>query len=230
MRRLAALVLTSGALALAGCGGGASITPGSGAGGGRAPQSSSLNSTAAWSVYNYNAANTSLTPKSASFDGTTATFSFQAGVYTSRLTTNAKPLTGDLTGKTLTDTVTVTGATAPFQTHFGGGCGNPPAVRFFFVTQQGGGFAYTNYWWSNPMSYVLANGTATLTASLADPHQWSDFNGQFGDTDAATQAAFLAATADVQSVGLSFGGDCFFENGATTPDGSGTFSSRFSES
>jgi len=230
MRRFAAVCFATGALALAGCGGGSSITPAAGSDAPRAPQSSSLNSTAAWSIYNYNAANTAVTPKSASFDGQTATFAFQANVYTARLTTDAKSLTGNLSGKTLTDTITVTGATAPFQTHFGGGCGNPPAVRFFFVDQQRGGFAYTNYWWSIPVSYVLANGTATITASLADPHQWSDYNGQLGDVDPATTAAFFAAAADVQSIGLSFGGDCFFENGATTADGSGTFSSTFSES
>jgi hypothetical protein len=33
----------------------------------------------------------------------------------------------------------------------------------------------------------------------------------------------------VQTVGLSFGGGCFFENGVTTSNGSGTFSSAFGE-
>lgn len=218
------------AFALAGCGGGgASMTPSTSANGAaRAPQSSSLNGTAAWSTENYNPANTALTPKSATYAGGTATFNFQADVFTARLTTNANALTGDLTGKTLKDTITVSGVspTATFKTHFGGGCNNPPAVRFFFETQGQGGFAYTNFWWSNPMSYVLANGTATLTQSLSDPSGWSDYDGHVGT---AVPAAFAAAVANVQTIGLSFGGDCFFENGATTTDGSGTFSSTFSE-
>ena len=36
-------------------------------------------------------------------------------------------------------------------------------------------------------------------------------------------------SADVQTVGLSFGGGCFFENGVTTSDGGGTFTSTFTE-
>ena len=36
-------------------------------------------------------------------------------------------------------------------------------------------------------------------------------------------------TQNVQTVGLSFGGGCFFENGVTTSDGSGAFNSTFTE-
>ena len=43
-------------------------------------------------------------------------------------------------------------------------------------------------------------------------------------------AAFNTAVTKVHSVGLSFGGGCFFENGVTTSDGSGTIKSSFSES
>jgi len=59
------------------------------------------------------------------------------------------------------------------------------------------------------------------------PADWSDWDGQ---PASEFPLAFTQAAEHVQSIGLSFGGDCFFENGATTPDGSGTFSSRFSES
>jgi hypothetical protein len=88
------------------------------------------------------------------------------------------------------------------------------------------GFAYANFWWSNPVSYVLANGSVTLTAPLSDPTQWSDWNGQFGNT---VPDEFAAAVSKVQTVGLSFGGDCFFENGATVQSGSALFQSQFSE-
>jgi hypothetical protein len=176
-----------------------------------------------WTVYNYNPSGRALSPEPAQYDGTTASFTFVPSLFAALLTTGDKSLTGDLTGKTLNDTVTVSGATGTFVTQNGGGCGNPPAVRFYFTTP---GFAYTNFWWSNPVSYVLANGTATLTAPLTDPSQWSDWNGQNGSTQVA---GFDAAVAKVHEIGLSYGGDCFFENGATVNSGTATFSSTFTE-
>jgi hypothetical protein len=217
---------TASMVALAACGGGggtSSPTPVTGTNSAvRAPQSSTLNSAAAWSKYDYNPANANITPKSATFDGTTASFTFAPDVFTARLTTQAKTLTGDLTGKTLHDTITVTGATT-FTTHFGGGCHNPPAVRFFFIAKTNGPFATTDYWWSDAQQYVLANGTVTLNEPLT-PVDWSDINGQ---PAASNSGAFNAAVANVREIGLSFGGDCFFENGAA---GTGTLSSTFSES
>ena len=59
--------------------------------------------------------------------------------------------------------------------------------------------------------------------ALTDPSQWSDWNGQPGNSSAPVTAAFNAAVAKVDTIGLSFGGGCFFENGVTTNDGSGTF-------
>jgi hypothetical protein len=130
---------------------------------------------------------------------------------------------GNLAGKTLTATFTITGATGAF-TYWGEGtddnpCGTPAGARLFFETDNGGGFAYTHYWWSNPASAVLADGTFTVTATV-EPAEWSDWNGQFGGT---APAGFADAAAGVTMVGLSFGGGCFFENGVGTSDGSGTF-------
>ena len=70
-------------------------------------------------------------------------------------------------------------------------------------------------------SYVLAQGSATLTARL-DPSEWSDWDGHMGNSDTAHAAAFAEAVADVQQIGLSFGGGCFFANGVGTPNGSGS--------
>jgi hypothetical protein len=187
--------------------------------------SSKSTSAAGWTEFVYNPSGRALAPEPASVSGGTATFSFASDIFTALLTTNDKSLIGDLTGKTLSDTIMVSGvsAGATFITQNGGGCGNPPAVRFFFTTP---GFEFTNFWWSNPVSYTLANGSATITASLSDPSQWSDFNGKSGTS---APADFAQAVAKVNAVGLSFGGDCFFENGATTSDGSGTLSSTFTE-
>lgn len=86
----------------------------------------------------------------------------------------------------------------------------------------------TNFWWSNPVSAPLAgNLTLTIAGHLANPGEWSDWNGK---NRADNRADSLAAVSKVQTVGLSFGGGCFFENGVTTSDGSGTLSSDFSVS
>jgi len=42
-------------------------------------------------------------------------------------------------------------------------------------------------------------------------------------------AAFQVAIQNVQTVGLFLRRRCFFENGVTTSDGSGTFNSTFTE-
>lgn len=191
-------------------------------------------STGAWTEFVYNSSGNALKgvalPDSS---GGNASFDFASGVYTALLTTSDKSLTGDLTGRTLNATVTMSGVTGAFVDQNGSTCGTPPSVRLYFNsggTGQGGqrGF-YTTFWWSNPVSLVLANGTfAPMSVSLNDPGAWSDWNGTFGD-DPAIAGAFATAATKVLSVGLSFGGGCFFENGVTVDSGSGTFSSTFSE-
>jgi len=64
--------------------------------------------------------------------------------------------------------------------------------------------------------------TAVVTANVS-PGLWSDWNGQFGNVDPETTAAFQAAAADPDLVGLSYGGGCFFENGVGVRSGSATF-------
>jgi hypothetical protein len=178
----------------------------------------------AWKVYNYNSSGQALAPTPpVSSAADSASFNFQQNVYTAQLLTSAKALTGNLTGGTVNATLTVTGvsATATFVDQNGGGCTpDNQTVRLFFSTP---GFAYTNYWWSNPASMTLTgNGTLTLNVAL-DPSLWSDWNGQNGASSASVTAGFNAAVAKVNQIGLSFGGGCFFENGVTTSDGSGTF-------
>jgi hypothetical protein len=92
---------------------------------------------------------------------------------------------------------------------------------------------YTQFWWSNPISVPLVTGNqgpVTISVSMTDPTMWSDWNGQGGVTQ---PEAFSEATQKVQSVGLSFGGDCLFENGASAlsnPSSTEQFSSNFTES
>lgn len=173
-------------------------------------------SASGWHVGYYN--NSQLSNAQAGKGGL-ASLHFTSDPNTALLVTNQKSLTGDLTGKTITATANISGVTGAF-TYYGkpDGCGTPANMRLYFETSNAGGFDYTHYWWANPDSAVLANGTLTLTATV-EPADWSDWNGTRG-TDAAD--GFAAAAANVTNVGISFGGGCFFENGVGTDDGSGT--------
>ena len=161
--------------------------------------------------------------QAASVAGGVASLDFTSRPDTALLVTNQKAqnptLLGDLTGSSISATFTISGAGA--FTYYGepDGCGSPANVRLFFETSNAGGFDYTHYWWSNPASAVLANGTWTVTATV-DPAGWSDWNGQTGTT---VPAGFAAAASNVTTIGLSFGGGCFFENGVGTTNGSGSF-------
>jgi hypothetical protein len=138
-------------------------------------------------------------------------------------------LLGDLGGDTsISATFDVAGVTGLFTYYGEPSCNGPlpdlgpaPNVRFYFQTSNAGGFDETHYWWSNPVSQILVNGTWTLTTDF-NPSSWSDYYGHFG-IDPAYAAGFEAALANVTDIGVSFGGGCFFENGVGTTDGSGTF-------
>jgi len=197
--------------------------------------------TADWTVYDYNPSGQALAPRNspnsmpATTTGTTTTFQFKAGIYTALLTTNDKALTGDLSTKTLSDTISWSG-TGSFSYRDGGSCGSPANVRFHFRSPSASGSSvgtppagfYTQFWWSNPDNVVLigSSGSGLLAAHMSNPAEWSDWNGQSGANPAVT-ASFIKATQNVQAIGLSFGGGCFFENGVTTTNG-GSFSSTFS--
>jgi hypothetical protein len=200
-----------------------------------------------WTVYDYNPSGRALAPRESAgsmpamtdSSGTTS-FAFLANTFTALLTTRDGALTGDLSSKTLTDTVSVAGSAAGFQAQNGDGCVYPANVRFYFTAPSASGSSvgkppagfYTRFWWSNPANVPLLTGSqppASISAIMNDPSEWSDWNGQSATNPAVTEA-FLEAIQNVQSVGLSFGGGCFFENGVTTTDGNETFSSQFSES
>ena len=207
--------------------------------------------TTAWTVYDYNPSNNALAPRNApnkmpaTTSGSVTTFSFLPGKFTALLTTTDRSLTGDLSTKTLTDVISVSGSATSFMTqHNGGDClGNTPAaVRFYFVSPSASGSSvgsppagfYTQFWWSNPESMQLLSGnqSGTIMANVGDPTEWSDWNGQRANSSPEVLAAFEKAIQKVQTVGLSFGGLCFFETGVITDPSSTAdemFSSNFSE-
>jgi len=208
--------------------------------------------TASWTVFDYNPSGQEIAPRNspnshpATTTGTTTSFDFLDGHYTALLTTNDKSLTGDLSTTTLHDSISVDGPASTFETQHSGGtnCASnfPAAVRFFFTAPSASGtypFSpvgfYTSVWWSNPISVHLLNGnqgTMDISASMADPNEWSDWNGQRGTV---VPVAFEKAIHKVQSIGLSFGGDCFFETGVravyptTAPPPYEMFHSTFTE-
>ena len=209
--------------------------------------------TTAWTVYDYNPSNNAIAPRNApnkmpaTTTGTTTTFEFLPGKFTALLTTTDRSLTGDLSMTTLTDQISVSGPATTFMTQHGGGdcVGDvPAAVRFYFVSPSASGSTvgtppagfYTQFWWSNPTNVPLtaASQTVTISVPVADPNEWSDWNGQRGSSSPEVLAAFEKAIRNVQTVGLSFGGECFFETGVTavypsTPPPYEVFSSTFSE-
>lgn len=179
-----------------------------------------------WKVGYYNASGQALSMATTGSGDGIAAFNFTNQPNTALLVTtqgaSKGALLGDLTGKTITAKFAVSGADTAFI--YGGqpSCGGTTGyVRLFFQTDNGGGFAYTHYWWSNPVFVNLANGDGQqLSAALTDKTLWSDWNGQMATTE---PAGFADAVANVTTIGLSFGGGCFFENGVGTTDGSGTF-------
>jgi hypothetical protein len=206
--------------------------------------------TAKWTVYDYNPSNNAIAPRNspnsmpATTTGSTTMFPFKPNIYTALLTTTDPSLTGDLSGKTLSDTISVAGDATSFMTQQNGGsCTSnfPTAVRFYFRSPSASGSStgtppagfYTQFWWSNPVNMQLLSGnqSSTIAATMSDSAEWSDWNGQQASNPAVTEA-FLEAIRKVQEIGLSFGGECFFETGVTPTPGSftnETFSSNFSE-
>ncbi|MBI3747021.1 MAG: hypothetical protein HY264_10975 [Chloroflexi bacterium] len=189
--------------------------------------------TAMWNVYNINSGGTAYTPKAAP-GGTNslANFVFPSLPTTALLTTTqTKSLLGDLTGKSITATFTISDSPV-FTYNLSGGnsCGTPASVRLYFAGNTKGKFTYdtagySRYWWSNPVnstnidSYTLAGGTMTLTVPL-DVNNWSDWGGELAYN---VPTYFAGAVSQVSEIGLSFGGGCFFANGVGA-SGSPSFS------
>jgi hypothetical protein len=179
-----------------------------------------------WHVGTYNASGKTLSFSQAqSSPGNLAAFNFTSGPDIASLTTSQgsqSGLLGNIAGKTVSATFTITGS-GPF-TYFGepDGSGAPATVRLYFETTKAGGFSETNYWWSNPAHCDLATGSCTVTTSVVGTN-WSDYNGHFGtDTNSdgfQGAAGFANAAGNATDIGLSFGGGYFFENGVGAPNG-----------
>src|SRR5947209_11259502 len=199
-----------------------------------------------WTVYDYNPSGQAIRPRvsaesmPATTSDDTVSFPFKLNIYTALLTTRDASLTGDLSTKTLSVTVTVSDGAGTFQDQHNGGClPDEKYVRFYFTSPKASGTTgpgttgfYTQFWWSNPLHVPLVTDpqdSMTISQPVMNPALWSDWNGKRGTESPEVTAAFMVAIRNVQTIGLSFGGGCFYENGVTTSDGGGTFESTFTE-
>jgi len=177
-----------------------------------------------WKLYSYNASGRALRAQKVSYDTSTNTvsFTFPETADAAYLTSTKVGEFGDLTGKTLKGTASITNV-APGTTfaNYPGCSGSSadPMVGLYFTTKGTGGFNPSVYWWSTkrvPLSAIIIAPTALDTA--LQQGLWTDF---YGGSD---PAAFAAAVKNVTDWGVSFGGDCFYANGVGTPTGSADFS------
>jgi hypothetical protein len=146
-------------------------------------------------------------------------------------TTSASGLVGDLTGKTLTASVSLafTGAIVYGLEH-SSACPSVPASMHIFISTDPRTYSpgrasrnETGYWWSNPLNVPMSTAVSDAVISVPlTPGNWSDANGHFA-SDPAYTAGFEAAVSNVQQVGVSFGGGCFFDTGIGVAGGSGSF-------
>lgn len=100
-------------------------------------------------------------------------------------------------------------------------CSIVPSVRPFLWANDNGDGAYDR-WWSNPVSWPLADGSATISVPLSN-ESWSSVNGKYGNTDAATRRGFARALQNVSRLGLTFGGGCSFGHGINVWNGRARF-------
>ncbi len=102
-------------------------------------------------------------------------------------------------------------------------CDGPPAaVRLLIWSFKNNDYAEYDRWWSNPIAFTLGNGSATLVVPLT-PDQWSDVYGHFGNENVDTLAGWNAAINNVSSLGMTFGGGCFFGHGVYVINGTARF-------
>jgi len=210
-------------------------------------------SSAKWTAYDYNPSGQEIAPRNspgsmpATTSGSTTTFNFIDGHYTALLTTTDKSLTDDQSTTTLSDSIALSGSPGTtFETQRQCTSNTPAIVRFFFVSPRASGSTignppagfYTQFWWSNPIAVPFATDgdIGSMSAQMSNVAEWSDWNGKRPTDDPSVYTAFETAIRNVQEIGLSFGGTCFFETGvkaiypANTPPPYEVFSSTFNES
>lgn len=101
--------------------------------------------------------------------------------------------------------------------------GDKPANVSLFLQRQGDDLTAEKQfyrWWSEPLTYKLEPGEATLTVPLS-PDQWISV---FGKSGAETPVEFQAALQNLGNIGMTFGGGSFKGHGVNIDKGSAVYS------
>lgn len=154
------------------------------------------------------------------------------------VTTKATNLLGDLSGKTIRATLTISTTGSP-DFVWGGllsgwNIGGLPANARLFISSEVG---YSNsqykdapehFWWSHTWTEISkTTGTVTLVDAL-DPNNWSDANGRLG-TNPAVAGAFDAVVRTTVTIGIACSGGNFFDCGTAILAGTGTANFRLND-
>ena len=130
------------------------------------------------------------------------------------------PAGGPLLGHYIAMTVKIAGSPefryklAPNNT-----CDTPASVRVLIQRKDDDYTKEFYRWWSNPLAIKLAEGQHSINVPLT-PDQWSSV---FGKKGGAVPREFAAALKDVENMGLTFGGGCFFGHGVNVSGGEAPF-------
>jgi hypothetical protein len=150
-------------------------------------------------------------------------------------------LLGDLTGKTLKARVEIEATSGATFNFYNTGGTHPASVRLYFRKANAKdcptGWApdrpecEAQYWWSNPVHFDLADLAAQGSTGLEfavplDPGAWSDRDGHINTATSPVDhpVAFAEAVANVDEIGLSFGGGNNFAFGCGVDEG---YTARF---
>ena len=104
-------------------------------------------------------------------------------------------------------------------------CNTPASLRLYFEERGDNGYAEYYRWWANPNGYYNlqnTNGLVTLTMPFT-PGNWSDVNGNENNSNQAAVDGFNKAIANIQDVGFTLGGGCFFGHGVNVSGGTAQF-------
>ncbi len=138
---------------------------------------------------------------------------------------------GDLSGKTISCTYTVTTIGSP-QFIWGGylsgwnTTGFPANARLFIssmpppYSNSGYTACPTCYWWSSQWAEIN-NGTDTISDSVTNLAHWSDAQGH-NAADPNYTASFLAAVSLTKQCGIALSGGSFYDCGVAILNGTGT--------
>ncbi len=127
---------------------------------------------------------------------------------------------GPLLGYYMAMTVEITGSPEfRYKLRSNNTCDAPASVRILIQRKDDDYTKEFHRWWSNPQAIRLAAGQHSINVPLT-PDQWSSVLGKKGD---AAPREFAAALEDVEYIGMTFGGGCFFGHGINVSGGEATF-------